>query len=173
MDTILFYSFAVIVVLRLTSVWVSKKHEKALRANNAVEHGAKNTKALALIHTLFYFASFFEGYYSSVQLSSISLIGFGVYVFSMLMLVYVIYSLKSMWTVKLFISPKQMIVKNLVFKHIKHPNYFLNIIPELIGVALIFQSLYSFVIIFPIYVFSLGLRIKQENAIMKQTFSDY
>ncbi len=53
------------------------------------------------------------------------------------MLFMVIKTLGGIWTLKLFILPNHPIIKSGLYKITKHPNYFLNIIPELIGVLLI------------------------------------
>ncbi|MFG5423249.1 isoprenylcysteine carboxylmethyltransferase family protein [Enterococcus faecalis] len=44
------------------------------------------------------------------------------------------------WTVKLIIVDEQSLNSSWLFKYIKHPNYFLNIIPELIGLTMFFHS---------------------------------
>ncbi|MFI8541532.1 isoprenylcysteine carboxylmethyltransferase family protein, partial [Staphylococcus capitis] len=54
----------------------------------------------------------------------------------------------------LFILPNHPIIKSGLYKVTKHPNYFLNIIPELIGVLLIPYAYFPFV------------RIKQEEKLM-------
>ncbi|NRE16447.1 isoprenylcysteine carboxylmethyltransferase family protein, partial [Enterococcus faecalis] len=55
---------------------------------------------------------------------------------------------------------------NWLFKHIKHPNYFLNIIPELIGVTLVFHAWYTLLILLMPYGICLYLRIREENQLL-------
>ncbi len=63
------------------------------------------------------------------------------------MLFMVIKSLGGIWTLKLFILPNHPIIKSGLYKITKHPNYFLNIIPELIGVLLLnTRNIYNYFI---------------------------
>lgn len=71
------------------------------------------------MHTLFYFCALFEGIYKKVQFDNIG------------------------QTVKLIFADKHILNTNWLFKHVKHPNYFLNVIPELIGVTLVFHAWYT------------------------------
>lgn len=57
--------------------------------------------------------------------------------FAYTMLFYVIYKLRDVWTVKLYIVPNQCIERSILFKTVRHPNCYLNILPELIGGALL------------------------------------
>ena len=57
-----------------------------------------------------------------------------------------------------------------LFKTFRHPNYFLNIIPELIGIALLCQAWYVLLIGLPIYLLVLFKRIRQEEQAMATLF---
>jgi len=89
------------------------------------------------------------------------------------MLWIVIYSLGDRWTVKLIIAPGQAINKSFMFKYFRHPNYFLNILPELVSIALICQAWYTLLIGLPLYLIPLTIRIVQEEKVMKTHFSNY
>ena len=173
MSHILVYSFIIFAAVRISTVVISKRNENKLKNDGAEEYGIINTKILALLHSIFYLSCFIEAYIQKAQINTVSIIGFFLYLFSIIVLFYVIHTLSPIWTVKLIIAKDHYVVNNFLFKHIKHPNYFLNIIPELIGISLIFQSYYSLITIFPIYLISLTIRIKQEERVMKEVFSDY
>jgi isoprenylcysteine carboxyl methyltransferase (ICMT) family protein YpbQ len=91
----------------------------------------------------------------------------------MVILWLVIFNLKDVWTVKLFIAKEHTLNNSLLFKYFRHPNYFLNIIPELIAIALICQAWYTLLIGLPLYLIPLTIRIVQEEKVMKTHFSDY
>ncbi len=173
MDKIILASFLIGLFLRFISLWISSKNQQKLLQNNAVEYGKTTTKILALLHITFYLAIFIECYFTKPAFDYLNIIGIGIYSFSILMLYYVIYQLSPFWTVKLFIAKEHRINKTLLFKWIKHPNYYLNIIPELVGLTLITKAYLSFTVIFPIYLIILSLRIKQEEQVMREKFSDY
>ena len=74
---------------------------------------------------------------------------------------------------KLMIAPEQKINKSSIFKYFRHPNYFLNIIPELISIALICQAWFTLFVGLPLYLIPLAIRIVQEEKLMKTHFSNY
>jgi len=128
---------------------------------------------LTLAHITFYFSCLTEALVFERTVNTYSFAGIAVFAFSMIILWIVIFSLWDIWTVKLIIAPVHVVNKSFIFKYFRHPNYFLNVIPELIGVALICQSWYTLMIGFPLYLIPLIVRIIQEEKIMKENFSNY
>jgi isoprenylcysteine carboxyl methyltransferase (ICMT) family protein YpbQ len=172
MNTIVILFFAA-VALRLASLVKSARNEKKLRKANAVEYGRKNSIRLTVAHTLFYVSCLTESILSERTVNSITWIGAAIFTFSMIVLWTVIFSLKDIWTVKLYIAPYQVVNRNFIFKYFRHPNYFLNILPELVAIALICQAWYTLSIGLPIYLIPLTIRIVQEEKVMKTHFSNY
>jgi isoprenylcysteine carboxyl methyltransferase (ICMT) family protein YpbQ len=171
MSAILIVIFLAAATARIASVAVSKRHETKLRAEGAIEHGALNTKLLAIVHGLYYFAAFGEGWIRQVQFDAVSAFGLIVFVAAMLMLVWIVRLLGPVWTVKIMIAQNHPVSRHWLFRTIRHPNYFLNILPELIGYALIFHAWWTLVIGLPIYVIVLAVRIRQEERAMRDLFA--
>ena len=124
------YTIQVIVIMifiiRLLFLKISKANEKNILANGGKEYGVKNSKRLTLLHILFYAACFTESIVKTAP-----------------------FNRKGIWTVKLMPVHNQQYNDHRLFKTVKHPNYFLNITPELIGVALLCHALYMAIIILP------------------------
>ena len=139
---ITFVCFAVL--LRLASLAVSIRNERRRKAQGAVEIGATNSMAIAVMHTAFYLAAIAEGFLSGRQaFDATALAGLAIYLSAMAMLIVVIGSLGRFWTVKLLIAPDHVLVTNALFRKVRHPNYFLNILPELVGFALVLHAYYT------------------------------
>lgn len=155
-------------VLRLMSLSYSIKNEKRILKQGAVQYGKFNSLLLTLIHVAYYFSALYEAYTCKVTFNNISIWGVALMAFAYVMLFYVIYKLKDIWTVKLYIIPNQRIEKSFLFRTVRHPNYILNIIPELIGVALLCNAWMTISIGLPIYLILLGIRIKQEEKAMSE-----
>jgi isoprenylcysteine carboxyl methyltransferase (ICMT) family protein YpbQ len=172
MNTIVILFFTA-VALRLASLVKSAINEKKLRKAGAVEHGRKNSIWLTVVHTLFYLSCITESILLERTANDITRAGAVIYIFSMIVLLTVIYSLKDIWTVKLYIAPYQVVNRNFIFKYFRHPNYFLNIIPELVAIAMICQAWYTLTIGLPVYFIPLTIRIVQEEKVMKTHFSNY
>lgn len=164
---------AIAAVLRLASLAVSIRNEKRLRREGAVEYGAATSRVLASTHIAFYLAAIAEGVWRAAPFSWVNATGLVVYVFAMGALFWVILTLGRFWTVKIFIAGDHRLNSNWVFRTVRHPNYFLNMIPELIGFALALQAYMTLIVGLPIYAVILHRRIQEEEQAMRRHFSDY
>ena len=164
-------TFICFFVLRLISLAVSIRNEKRLLKNGAKQYGKINSLLLTLAHIAYYFGALYEAYIKGVDFNTLSMAGVGVMAFAYGMLFYVIYKLRDVWTVKLYIAPNHRIERSFLFRSVRHPNYYLNIIPELIGVALLCNAWTTLCIGFPLYLCLLIVRIRQEEAAMKELWS--
>jgi isoprenylcysteine carboxyl methyltransferase (ICMT) family protein YpbQ len=163
----------VAVVLRLVFLAVSLQNEKHLRAQGAVEFGAATTRLLALAHIAFYLSAAAEGLSKGSSFDLISLLGISLYAIAMGMLVIVVRVLGQLWTIKLLVSPRHTLIRSGPYAWFRHPNYFLNILPELVGYAVALHAFMTLLVGLPIYFLILVLRIRQENEAMRQLYREY
>jgi isoprenylcysteine carboxyl methyltransferase (ICMT) family protein YpbQ len=159
--------------VRLISLFISIQNEKKLKSAGAVEYGKRNSLALTLSHILFYILAITESLNNNRIVNAYTFAGIALFIFSMLILFLVIKHLGSLWTVKLIIAPDHRVVKSFLFRYTKHPNYFLNVIPELIAIALICQAWWVLALGFPLYLIPLVVRIYQEENVMSQQVEGY
>jgi isoprenylcysteine carboxyl methyltransferase (ICMT) family protein YpbQ len=166
---------SICVLLRLASVIISVINEKKLRLLGAIEYGKLNSLLLVLAHFVFYGACLIEGKACFLKLDRFAILGLVLYSFAIGILYYVIAEIRHVWTVKLIIAPLHyhVVNKSLLFRYLKHPNYYLSIIPELLGFALIFHAWHTILIGFPLYAIILIVRIRLEESIMKKAFPNY
>ena len=155
-------------LLRLFFLSISIKNEKRILAEGGKEYGVANTKLLTISHILFYAACLIEAVIKNVAFDTLSALGLIFLIFSMAMLYLVILLLGPIWTVKLMLVKNHRFVDHWLFQTVKHPNYFLNILPELIGLALLCHATYSFCLLFPLYVLILYRRIREENRLLQE-----
>lgn len=162
--------FSVFFIFRLGSLLYSIKNENNLKKEGGIEYGKINSSLMAILHTIYYIAALTEAILKSTAFNKISAIGSLVLIFSFLVLIYVIYQLRKIWTVKLIIATNHKINTSFLFKYIRHPNYFLNIIPELAGIGMLCHAWHVMVILIPLYMVTLIVRIVQEEKVMKMKF---
>jgi len=168
--------FFVFFAFRLLSPVISSRNERKLKNMGAVEYGKKNSTILVAGHILYYVACMTEGFtQGAFYADTVAITGLLIYVFSIIVLYYVIYALRHVWTVKLIVAPQayHTINVSLLFRYVRHPNYYLNIIPELIGTGLIFHAWYTLTLGFALYLVPLIIRIVQEERVMKEHFKAY
>jgi isoprenylcysteine carboxyl methyltransferase (ICMT) family protein YpbQ len=174
MDVIILIIFLLGTYIRCMMVpRISSVNEFKLKNNNAKEYGQRNSFILAALQLIFYYGSITEACIRKSQIDNFTFIGILLYIFSFIILFYVIKQLNGFWTTKIIIADNHQLNTSFLFKYIKHPNYFLNLIPELIGLALICKAFFVFISIFPLYFVTLIIRIFIEERAMKTKFANY
>jgi isoprenylcysteine carboxyl methyltransferase (ICMT) family protein YpbQ len=173
MSPVILSFFVVAGVLRTATLAVSLRNEKHLREGGAVEHGAGVTRLLAFLHVAFYLVSFAEGWTRGTQASALTYGAMAVYFASIAVLFHVIGQLGDVWTVKLFVARGHRLNQSALFRWVRHPNYFLNIVPELLAVAFVAGAWVTLAALFPLYLLVLTVRIVQEERVMRRTFDGY
>jgi len=173
MHPLLLTLFIGALLLRVGSVAVSRRHEKALKAQGATEYGWSTSHLLAASHTLFYGGTLVEGLWRRTQPTPWTLVGLLLYGLAILALLLVWRELKGLWTVKLLIASDHPLNQSALFRWVRHPNYFLNILPELVGLALIMGAWIVLVIGLSLYLLVLRKRIVQEEQVMHAHFPHY
>ncbi|WP_245268443.1 isoprenylcysteine carboxylmethyltransferase family protein [Mesorhizobium sp. WSM2561] len=121
------------IVFRIVMLAISMRNEKALRENRAIEYGSRNSRWLALAHITFYIAASIEGLARPTSFDLVTIIGLALYGFGAVMLLVVAFLLGRFWTVKLMIARDHVLITHPLFRWVRHPNYYLNILPELLG----------------------------------------
>lgn len=159
--------FLVVLALRLFSLSISKRNEKRLLAEGAQEYGALTSKLLSTAHVLYYLSALAEAWIRNVHFDVLSGIATLFLIFALMVLFTVIRQLGPTWTVKLYIRPQHSINRSWLFESFRHPNYFLNIVPEMIGIGLLCHAWATMIIGLPIYTAILATRIQQEDEVMK------
>ncbi|SDL61179.1 isoprenylcysteine carboxyl methyltransferase family protein [Streptococcus equinus] len=153
--------------IRLVFLKLSIQNEREILAAGGREYGKQVSKVITLLHILFYFFALSEALLRKVHLDIVGLWGLILMLFSIFMLYTVTRLLGKIWTIKLMIANNHQYVDHWLFRYIKHPNYFLNIAPELIGVALLCHARYTTILILPFYMVAIYFRIRQENYLIK------
>ena len=156
--------------IRLVTLGFSVANERKLLKKGAVQYGKFNSLLLTILHIMFYISSVTEASLSTFELDKTSVSGLCILTYSYCMLLYVIYKLKDVWTLKIYIVPGHRLENGWLFRTFKHPNYFLNIIPELLGISILCKGWYTLSLIGPIYLLVLCIRIRQEERAMAQVY---
>lgn len=173
MDLRLWITIFVMIAVRLYFMRISLVHEHQLRTRGAIEFGQGNSRFLMSLHVFFYLAAVVEGLVRHSAFNGETWIGLGLYLFAMGVLFQVVKDLDGIWTIKLLIAPEFPVVRTFLFKTFRHPNYFLNLIPEMLSVGLVFKAWTVLQSLFPLYLFSLGVRIYQEEKNMRSLVPGY
>nr|WP_320039052.1 isoprenylcysteine carboxylmethyltransferase family protein [uncultured Bacteroides sp.] len=154
----LFISF--LIILRIGELILSKRNEKWLLENGAIEYGQKHYLYIVALHVLFIISLIIE--YSmkrTVFYSSFLLI---LYFILLAFKIWVILLLGKFWNTKIYRIPNYALIKKGVYRYFKHPNYMIVII-EIAVIPLIFDLYFTAVIFTLFNAILLSVRIKEEN----------
>jgi isoprenylcysteine carboxyl methyltransferase (ICMT) family protein YpbQ len=165
---------ALIAAFRLWTLYVASTNEKRLKRDGATEYGQGSTLALWVATALVYVGALIEGFsYRHAQFDRIAAVGLVIYIFSAIALIFVIRTLGPFWSGKVIISPHHQLVVHPIFRRLKHPNYFLNMVPELIGFTILLHAWITLAIGLPLFLISLAFRIRVEQQVLKAKFEAY
>jgi len=162
MAFILFISF--IILLRIAELILSRRNEIWLLQNGAIEYGQKHYPYIVALHVLFIVSLIIE--YSTTQTAPLNLFFLVLYLLFVLFKALVISSLGKFWNTKIYHIPDFPLMKNGVYKYIKHPNYLI-VIAEIAIIPLVFHLYYTAIAFTVLNAIILSIRIKEENKVLK------
>ncbi len=160
-------------VFRVATLVISIRNERRLKENGAKEYGRTNSLVLGYLHTALYIGALIEGFRRNAPFDAVTAVGMLLYVIGAIGLVIVIQTLGRIWSLKLLIASDHILITHPLFRVMKHPNYFLGVLPELVGFLLTLHAYWTLAIGLPLYLISLAVRIREEEVVMKQEFSSY
>lgn len=162
MAFILFISF--IILLRIGELILSKRNEKWLLQNGAIEYGQKHYPLMVVLHGFFIISLMIE--YSIKPTASYSLLLLFMYFLTLALKAWIISSLGKFWNTKIYRIPGFPLIEKGPYRHFLHPNYIIVII-EIAIIPLIFHLYYTAIIFTILNAIMLMVRIKEENKVLK------
>ncbi|MFA5046675.1 MAG: isoprenylcysteine carboxylmethyltransferase family protein [Paludibacter sp.] len=162
MAFILFILF--IILMRTGELILSRRNEIWLLQNGAVEYGQKHYPYIVALHVLFIVSLIIE--YSTKQTAFFSLFFLVLYLLFLAFKVWVILSLGKFWNTKIYHISDFPLIKNGVYKYVKHPNYLI-VIAEIAIIPLVFHLYFTAIAFTVLNAIMLSVRVKEENKVLK------
>ncbi|MBV8391153.1 MAG: hypothetical protein JO080_15215 [Mucilaginibacter sp.] len=160
MAFIIFIAF--LIVQRLTELYISKRNEKWLLSQGAIEYGREHYPFILALHSLFILSLVAEYFLRGGQ--SISYIFLLLFVLLLMFKYWVLSSLGSYWNTKIYRVPGSAAVRKGPYKLFKHPNY-VDVVLEIAIIPLVFHLYYTAIIFSVLNAIMLSVRIKVENKV--------
>jgi methyltransferase len=149
--------------LRIGELILSKRNERWLIRNGAVEFGDKHYPFVVSLHILFFFSLIVE--YSQQLTSAYSLLLIIIYVLIIALKAWVILSLGKFWNTKIYHIPNMPLIEKGPYKYFKHPNYAI-VIAEIVIIPLAFHLYYTAIAFTLLNMLMLFIRIREENKVL-------
>ena len=161
----IFISFiSFVIILRIGELLLSKRNEKWLLKNGAIEYGEKHYPFIVVLLVSFIVSLIFE--YSVQQTPSYSLFLLGFYFLIIVFKTWVILSLGKFWNTKIYHISNISLIKRGPYKYLKHPNYMV-VIAEIAVIPLAFHLYYTAIAFSILNAIMLFVRINEENKVLQ------
>lgn len=156
-----FYFFiGFIIITRIIELYISKRNEKWLRNNGAVEYGAKHYKYFIFLHTFFFLSLLTE--YNLSPYKDVNYYALILFFVTQFFRLSIFISLGKFWNTRILVVPDVKLIRKGLYKYFKHPNYAIVII-EIITIPLSFSLYYTLISFTLLNLVLLFVRIKTEN----------
>jgi methyltransferase len=147
---------------RFTELYISRRNEKWLLSQGAIEYGREHYPYIVALHTLFIVSLITEYYLSGGKpMSHIFLL---LFVLLLFFKYWVLSSLGLYWNTKIYRVPGAVAVRKGPYKWFKHPNY-MDVVLEIMIIPLVFHLYYTAVIFSVLNAVMLSVRIRVENRV--------
>jgi methyltransferase len=161
MSFVIFIVF--VVCIRIGELIISRRNEKWLLENGAVEYGHGHYPFIVALHTLFIVSMLIEYYLKPVNLNWVYLLAFIALILSK---IWIITSLGVFWNTKIYRIAGYSLIKKGPYKYVKHPNYII-VVLEIFVIPMTFGLYYTAIIFTLLNFIMLSIRIKVENKALK------
>ena len=151
-----------LIIQRLTELYVSKRNEKWLLAQGAIEYGREHYPYIVALHTLFIVALIVEYFVTGGQ--PISYIALSLFILLLAFKYWVLSSLGTYWNTRIYRVPGAIAVKKGPYKLFKHPNY-VDVVCEIAIIPIVFHLYYTVIIFSVLNAIMLSVRIRVENKV--------
>ena len=162
---VFFLFISYIILLRIGELLLSKRNERWLLQNGAVEYGKKHYPFIVALHLLFLISLIIE--YSTQQTTSFSLFFIILYFLILVFKAWVILSLGKFWNTKIYHISNLPLVKKGPYHFIKHPNYMI-VVAEIAVIPLAFHLYFTAITFTILNAMMLFVRIKEENRALRE-----
>ena len=149
-----------LILLRIGELILSRRNEKWLLQNGAIEYGREHYPIMILLHTCFMISLVVE--YLIQPIASYSLVLIVIYFLLIAFKTWIILSLGKFWNTKIYRIKEFPLINKGLYKFIKHPNYMI-VIAEIVIIPLAFHLYYTAIIFTLLNLAMLYVRIKEEN----------
>jgi methyltransferase len=163
MSSLYFIIFILFLIIqRFTELYISKRNEKWLLAQGAIEYGRGHYPYIVALHTLFIVSLIVEYFVTGGH--PISYIALSLFILLLAFKYWVLSSLGTYWNTRIYRVPGAIAVKKGPYKLFKHPNY-VDVVCEIAIIPIVFHLFYTAIVFSILNAIMLSVRIRIENKV--------
>lgn len=157
---IIFIAF--LILQRLTELYISRRNQKWLLSQGAVEYGREHYPYIVALHSAFIVSLIAEYYLQGAQ--PVSFVALSLFILLLAFKYWVLRSLGRYWNTRIYRVPGAMAVRKGPYKLFKHPNY-VDVVCEIAIIPLVFHLYYTAIIFSVLNAGMLYVRIRVEDKV--------
>ncbi|WP_144510869.1 isoprenylcysteine carboxyl methyltransferase family protein [Bacillus sp. FJAT-22090] len=164
-----FIFISLVIIQRITEVFIAKRNEKKMLAQGAYEVGASHYPYMVALHISFFVCLIAEVLFFDRSISPLFPLFILIFLFVQGLRIWCLTSLGTFWNTKIIILPGANVVKTGPYLFIRHPNYVVVCI-EIALLPLMFQAYFTAIGFTLLNLAMLSVRIPlEEKALMEAT----
>ncbi|MGG3890120.1 isoprenylcysteine carboxyl methyltransferase family protein [Metabacillus fastidiosus] len=163
--------FTILVIQRITELFIAKRNEKWMMAKGGVKHGEKHYPLIVVVHTLFLISLITEVTVFHKGLSSLWSFILPFLLLTQIIRYWAVMSLGPYWNTKIIILPDSEVVAKGPYRFMRHPNYVV-VALEILFIPLLFNAYITAVLFTISNIFLMIIRIPEEEKAL-QLHTDY
>jgi methyltransferase len=152
---------------RVLELRLSRRHERALMARGAQEHGAGNYPAIVVVHAGWLVSMLLEGWVRGAELSALWPFWLTLFVGGQALRYWAISSLGERWTTRVIVLRGVPLVERGPYEHCRHPNY-LAVALEILSAPMIFGAYFTALAFTLLNTGVLMIRIRAEASVLRE-----
>lgn len=161
--------FSLLIVQRLTELFIARKNEKWMRYRGGVEHGSEHYPFIVALHILFLLSLLLEVEIFDRNITDIWYILVPILLLTQIMRYWSVVSLGNYWNTKIIIVPNDIVISKGPYQFIKHPNYVV-VAVEILIIPLLFHAYLTALLFTLLNIIMMSIRIPaEETALQKYT----
>lgn len=163
----IFYIILVIVILqRLTEIFIAKRNEKWMLSQGAYEVGASHYPYMVAMHISFFLFLIVEVVTNNSDISPLFPLFFLLFIAVQALRIWCIRSLGTFWNTKILILPDAQVVRKGPYTFMRHPNYAV-VCLEILLLPIMFQAYFTAFCFTLLNVTMLSVRIPIEEKALR------
>lgn len=159
----IFYSvIGFIIAQRLIELVIARRNELYIKSQGGYEVGASHYPVMVALHTGWFISMIAEHVFTSRGISELWILWGGLFLLSQLGRIHVITTLGKFWNTRILILPNAKLVRQGLYKYLRHPNYWI-VRTEIFVVPMLFNLWITAVLFTVANYFMLRVRIQAED----------
>lgn len=164
----IFYILVFLVILqRITEVYIAKRNEKWLLAQGAYEVGASHYPYMITLHISFFLFLLIEVSTNTNSLSPLFPLLFSLFIIVQALRLWCLQALGPFWNTKIIILPGTEVVQKGPYSFMRHPNYVV-VCLEILLLPIMFQAYFTAFCFTLLNITMLSVRIPIEEKALRE-----